>query len=60
MAKPKNEPKPKLEKALLVKKFGDSLYVPLTKFFNKLGIRQNSIVRVTCEDDKIIIKKEKE
>jgi len=51
MPKERNEPKIVLEKDLLVKKFGDSLYIPLTKFFKKMGIKQNTIVKVILYDD---------
>jgi len=59
MTKVKEEaPKQVIEKDLLVKKFGDSLYIPLTKFFKKMGIKQNTIVKATLyDDDKLVIKK---
>jgi len=58
MVKEGNKPKPTLEKELLVKKFGDSLYIPLTKFFKRMGIKQNTIVKLTLyDDDKLVIKK---
>jgi len=35
-----------ITKFLQVKEYGDSLYVPLTKFFRPLNIRKDSIVKV--------------
>ena len=53
MAEVKNEI---LKKELLVKKYGDSLYIPLTKFFKHMGIKQNSIVTVVLLDNgKLVI-----
>jgi len=54
----KDESKPLVEKDLLVKKFGDSLYVPLTKFFKHMNIKESSIVKAKLfNDGKLIIEK---
>ena len=45
-------------KYLQVKKFGDSLYIPLTKFFRAINIDENEIARVTLVgDEKIEIRR---
>ena len=46
-------------KHLQIKKYGDSWYIPLTKFFKPLGMEVGKIVDVYTKEGRIIIEKEK-
>ena len=44
-----------LEKHLQVREFGDSLYLPLTKFLKRLDIDKNQVAKVSLRDNKEIV-----
>ena len=44
-----------LEKHLQVREFGDSLYLPLTKFLKRLNIDKNQVAKVSLRDNKEIV-----
>lgn len=51
--------KPLKDKLLQIRGFGDSLYVPLTKFIKKLDLKKDDIIKVSYREDKkeIVIKR---
>lgn len=44
-----------LEKHLQVREFGDSLYVPLTRFLKAIDINRNQVVKVSLRGTKEIV-----
>lgn len=46
-----------LKKILEVKGWGDSLYVPLTKFFKRVGIGKGDFVKVELKGRKVLIER---
>lgn len=44
------------EKYAIIKKYGNTLTVPLTSFFKELGLKQNSQVGIQLKNNTIIIK----
>lgn len=55
--KPKPVPAERFEKTFQIRKFGDSLYAPLTKFCRKLGINADDMVKVVLTEEGILISK---
>lgn len=49
--------KPLKDKSLQIRGFGDSLYVPLTKFIKKLNLKKDDIIKVSYRNDEIILKR---
>ncbi|MCK5333816.1 MAG: hypothetical protein KAJ24_04845 [Candidatus Aenigmarchaeota archaeon] len=54
-------PEEKNVKFLQVREFGDSLYVPLTKHLNSIGVGKNQIVKTFTRDSgEVVLKKPSE
>lgn len=49
--------KPLKDKLLQIRGFGDSLYVPLTKFLKKHGLDKDDIIKISDRNDEIVIKR---
>ena len=47
--------KPLKDKMLQIRGFGDSLYVPLTKFLKNINLDKDDIVKVSLRDDEIVL-----